>query len=236
VRSLLALLQFCTILPLGKAADFDEFARRSYLYPLAGYVIGGIALLLVYPIQSPVLAAAVALAAVLLISGFNHFDGLLDFGDGVMAHGSREKRICALTDRQTGAGGVGWGILVTLVAFAALQGSGQIGFVILLGEVGAKLSMALLTVYGKPFHEGIHSHLHSYARPEFALYSIALCLPLLFLPLPMIAIAASFAAVIGVVVGMLLLSGRLFGGVNGDVVGAAHEITRMLVIATAGIL
>lgn len=236
MRSILALLQFCTILPLGKATDFDQFARRSYLYPIAGYVIGGIALLLVYPIRSPVLAAAVALAAVLLISGFNHFDGLLDFGDGVMAHGSREKRIRALTDRQTGAGGVGWGLLVTLVAFAALQGSGRIGVVVLLAEVGAKLSMALMTVYGRPFHEGIHSHLHSFARQEFALYSVVLCLPLLFLPLPGIAIAASFAAVIGVVAGMLLLSGRLFGGVNGDVVGAAHEITRMLVITTAALL
>jgi len=31
----------------------------------------------------------------------HHFDGLLDLGDGLMAHGEREKRIKALTDRQS---------------------------------------------------------------------------------------------------------------------------------------
>ena len=43
MSALLALLQFTTILPLGKPQDFDEFARRSWLYPLAGYVIGCLA-------------------------------------------------------------------------------------------------------------------------------------------------------------------------------------------------
>ena len=81
LKSVLALLQFTTILPLGRSVDFDEFARRSYLYPLAGYVIGGIALLAVLAIPSAPIAAAVALALTLVLSGFHHFDGLLDFGE-----------------------------------------------------------------------------------------------------------------------------------------------------------
>ncbi|HZD43846.1 MAG TPA: adenosylcobinamide-GDP ribazoletransferase, partial [Methanomicrobiales archaeon] len=52
-----ALLQFTTILPLGKMGDFDEFARRSYLYPFAGYVLGGIALLAVIGIREPLVAS-----------------------------------------------------------------------------------------------------------------------------------------------------------------------------------
>ncbi|MEN6512539.1 adenosylcobinamide-GDP ribazoletransferase, partial [Methanoculleus sp.] len=107
MKSVLALLQFCTSLPLGRPVEFEYFARRSYLYPLAGYVIGGIAAGITYWIAPPpAVGAAVALAIVLVLSGCNHFDGLLDFGDGLMAHGSREKRIAAMTDRTTGAGAV----------------------------------------------------------------------------------------------------------------------------------
>ena len=31
IGSVRALLQFCTVLPLGRPAEFDAFARRSYL-------------------------------------------------------------------------------------------------------------------------------------------------------------------------------------------------------------
>ena len=103
MRSVLALLQFCTTLPLGRVVDFEHFARRSYLYPIAGYIIGGVAAIVTFWIASPSVGAAVAIAAVLLLSGCNHFDGLLDLGDGLMAHGGRSKRITAMTDRATGA-------------------------------------------------------------------------------------------------------------------------------------
>jgi len=104
MSTLLALLQFTTILPLGKPQDFSLFARRSWLYPLAGYVIGGLAAIPVLFIADHTIAAAGAVALVLLISGAHHFDGLLDLGDGLMAHGDQEKRVRALTDRQVGAG------------------------------------------------------------------------------------------------------------------------------------
>ena len=42
MKSIRSLLQFTTILPLGIQEDLAEFGRRSYLYPLAGYVIGGL--------------------------------------------------------------------------------------------------------------------------------------------------------------------------------------------------
>jgi len=235
LKSVLALLQFTTILPLGRSVDFDEFARRSYLYPLAGYVIGGIALLAVLAIPSAPIAAAVALALTLVLSGFHHFDGLLDFGDGVMAHGSRERRIQALTDRSSGAGGVGLGLVVTLLAFAALQGSPQVGYTILLAEVSAKLAMAALTAVGTPFHEGIQSYLHARARWYFPFIALLLWLPLLLLPLPAPTLAVAAIVTVGGAAGMLLLARRLFGGVNGDVVGAANEIVRMLVILAAAL-
>jgi adenosylcobinamide-GDP ribazoletransferase len=236
VKSVLALLQFCTSLPLGRPVDFEHFARRSYLYPIAGYVIGGIAAGIAYWIASPTIGAAVALAAVLALSGCNHFDGLLDFGDGLMAHGSREKRISAMTDRTTGAGAVAAGIVVTLIAFAGLQSAAPLWAAILIAEVCAKVAMSYLTTLGVPFREGIHSYLHGFARPWFLVPATLLALPLFLLPLPGVKIALALAAAAVIAALMIFLARHLFGGVNGDVVGAANEITRAGVLLILALL
>ena len=230
MKILLSLLQFTTILPLGKPQDIEQFARHSYLYPVAGYVIGALVALPVFFIADHTIAAAVAIALIMLISGAHHFDGLLDFGDGLMAHGDREKRIRALTDRYIGAGGVAAGIVITLLLFAGLQASASLVFAIIIGEVCAKFSMTVLTAYGTPFREGIHSYLHQFSKPHFPLIAALLCAPILFIPIaPFKLIGAILVAVLSPTI-MLLVSKRLFGGVNGDVVGAANEITRACAI------
>lgn len=230
MRSVLSLLQFATVLPLGKMQDLERFARRSYLYPVAGYVIGLIAAIPVYFIADRTVAAAVAIAIVIVLSGAHHFDGLLDFGDGLMAHGDKEKRIHALTDRQVGAGGIAAGLVTTLLLFAGLQASASIASAIIIGEVCAKFSMAFLTAYGTPFREGMHSYLHQYAHPYFPFISILLCIPLILLPVRTEALVIAGIFMILCPLILLSVSKKIFGGVNGDVVGASNEITRAVVI------
>ena len=185
----------------------------------------------VFFIADRTIAAAVAIAALLLITGAHHFDGLLDLGDGLMAHGDREKRISALTDRQVGAGGVAAGIAVTLLLFAGLMASSSIIIAVIIGEVCAKFSMAFLTAYGTPFREGIHSYLHTFSKPYLPVHCSAFlhtacfssgfaCSDLPELPLRWL-YARQFS---------LLFLKELFGGVNGDIVGASNEITRACVI------
>ncbi len=230
MKILKSLLQFTTILPLGKPQDLEPFARHSYLYPVAGYVIGALVAVPVFFIADHTIAAAVAIALIMLISGAHHFDGLLDLGDGLMAHGDREKRIKALTDRYIGAGGVAAGIVITLLLFAGLQASTSLVFAIIIGEVCAKFSMTFLTAYGTPFRQGIHSYLHQFSQPHFPIIAALLCAPILFIPIaPFKLIGAIMAAVLCPTI-LLILSKRLFGGVNGDVVGAANEITRACAI------
>lgn len=225
-----SLLQFTTILPLGKPQSLEYFAQHSYLYPIAGYVIGALVALPVFFIADNVIAASVAVALLLLITGAHHFDGLLDLGDGLMAHGDRDKRIRALTDRNVGAGGIAAGIAVTLLLFAGLESASSLVAVLIIGEVCAKFSMAFLTSYGKPFREGIHGYLHHYSKPYFPVISFVLCLPLVLLPLAPVKIAGAFLLMIICPMILLAVSDRLFGGVNGDVAGASNEITRACVI------
>lgn len=229
-------MQFTTVLPLGKPQDLEYFARRSYLYPLAGYVIGALVALPVYFIANQTIAAAVAVALLILITGAHHFDGLLDFGDGLMAHGDKEKRIRALTDRNVGAGAIALGITVTLLLFAGLQEVASIACALIIGEVCAKFSMAFLTAYGTPFHEGMQMYLHQFAQQGFPVISFLLCLPLFLMPVAPVKIFAALILMTICPVILLVISKRLFGGVNGDVVGASNEITRALVIIGIALL
>jgi adenosylcobinamide-GDP ribazoletransferase len=230
LNSLRALLQFTTILPLGDTTDFPHFAKRSYLYPLAGYVTGGLAGLAAFWISNPAIRAAVAIAALLIITGANHFDGLLDFGDGLMAHGGREKRVRALTDRQIGTGGFAAGSSILLLTYAALSSSLHLLPALIVAEVFAKFSMSFLTAYGTPFREGLHASLHREAKPWFPVVASLFCIPLVFLPLPSLSLFGAALAAILVPAILLLASCRLFGGINGDVVGASGEITRAVVL------
>ncbi len=230
IRSIVALLQFCTVLPLGRPVDFDHFARRSYLYPLSGYVVGGLAGILLLIVPNPSIAAALGLGAVLLLTGANHLDGLLDLGDGLMAHGGREVRIRALLDRQVGAGALALGMTTLLLAYAGLLSSPLPFFAIITAEVLGRFAMALLTVIGRPFREGIHTYLHERAHSWFILPASLLCLPLLVLPLGAVPLLAG--ATTSVLVALLVrsLGYRLFGGINGDMVGASHELARAAVL------
>jgi adenosylcobinamide-GDP ribazoletransferase len=236
MKALRSLFQFTTILPLGKSQDLEYFARNSYLYPVAGYLVGSVVALPVFLIADPIIAAAVAIMLLFLLTGAHHFDGLLDFGDGLMAHGDRERRIRALTDRSVGAGAIALGVSVTLLAFAGLQGSSSIIIAVLTGEVCAKFSMSFLTTYGMPFREGIHSYLHQYSKPYFPVISLIICFPLLLLPIAPVKIFGAFLSMLICPLLLLLISNRIFGGVNGDVVGASNEITRALVILAIALL
>jgi adenosylcobinamide-GDP ribazoletransferase len=236
LKSLRALLQFTTILPLGVTVDFRCFARRSWLYPVAGYVTGGIAGLVAFWIGPSLLASGVAIAVLFLVTGANHFDGLLDVGDGLMAHGDRERRIQAMTDLHTGTGGIALATGITLIAFAALAGSSVIWAAVITAEVCAKFSMSFLSAYGAPFREGTHSLLYHEARPWFPAVAAILCLPLLLLPIPTVRLAGAVITMVVTPLILMAIANKVFGGVNGDVVGASNEITRALVLVALTII
>jgi adenosylcobinamide-GDP ribazoletransferase len=234
ISAIRALLQFTTILPLGKTAPFDSFVCNSWLYPVSGYIIGGIAAIVILFIPSPpYVQAVIAIGIILLVSGANHFDALLDFGDGLMAHGNKERRIRALTDSQTGSGALALGIIITLlsvISLGSLQSDNYMAFSLIFGETGSKWAMELITISGKPFHEGIHATLHNNAKTWFLLPATILLIPVLFFPISLMGKIGAIILVIIVPLLMRKIAYRLFGGVNGDVTGATGEICRAAIL------
>ena len=231
-----AMIGFCTVFPAGRAAPFDAFARHNYLMPVAGYLIGGIAALITLFLPVQEVAAALALVLVMLLSGYHHLDGLLDLGDGLMAHTSREKRIKALTDSQIGAGALGLGLSVILLNFSGLLAAASVPIMILVAEVLAKWTMCCLLTVGRPFKKGSFSYTHSFSKWWFPLISLVLCLPLLLLPNGFFLLTAGIVACLVVLLLLTMIGNRLFGGINGDFVGAANEIARAAVLIAGALV
>jgi adenosylcobinamide-GDP ribazoletransferase len=180
---------------------------------------------------------ALVLGLLLLITGLHHTDGLLDFGDGVMAHGSAERKIEIMHDQLTGAGGLSLGImtfLITALSIAELN-TGIIIQGVVVAEVSAKLSMVIGAWAGQAAHQGMASPfleaMHGKkgtARLIAALViSFGIALPLLWLVGAVALLAAILASLI-----MVGISHRHFKGVTGDVLGATNELTRMVSLIT----
>jgi adenosylcobinamide-GDP ribazoletransferase len=179
-----------------------------------------------------------------LLAGLHHTDGLLDFGDGVMAHGSPEHKIEVMHDKMTGTGGLTLGVFTLLVsAFCVSSLGSSSGFwgipVIVSGlvvaEVAAKLSMVVGAWAGKAVHEGMNSSflaaMHGgkgNARLVAALaISLGIAVPLLWLTGAIVILVAVLTGLI-----MVAIAHRHFNGVTGDVLGATNELSRMVVLVT----
>ncbi len=115
-------------------AEMDAMEGNFHFAPLVGAVFGlvlFIEMLILYLLNyfvnfpiGPVIGITV-LATVLLGSKFLHFDGLVDFGDGIVASGDREKHVAAMKDTRVGAGGIGLALIVTLMAFSIYSVAGS---------------------------------------------------------------------------------------------------------------
>jgi adenosylcobinamide-GDP ribazoletransferase len=234
-----ALLSFFTALP-GRDSSLEAAAESAYLLPLVGLFTGapGAALILLGYAMPPGVVATLALGAVLLAAGLHHTDGVLDAGDALMARGTQERRRAILKDARVGVGGVGALFLVyapTLAALAAFadDSPARAALALLAGEVSARSAMLLILAFGKPAEAGSSSvpFVRTLKGPRRVVgVSLALLGPLLFLlPLgdlaPLAALSVPLTALIA-----LRSARRAFGGIGGDLIGAAGEVTRTVLL------
>ena len=236
-----ALLAFFTALPISASnSSLEDAARKAYLLPLVGYVVGlpGAALLLLASAIPPGVAASLALGAALLAAGLHHTDGLMDVGDALMARGTPERRREVLKDDRLGVGGLGALFVVyapTLAALVAYAGDSpaRAALALLAGEVAARSGMLLMLSFGKPAEKGSSSipFVRALKGPR---KTLGVALALLGL-LPLLVPLGSFAPLAVLLVPLtalaaLRLARRAFGGIGGDVVGATGEACRVVLL------
>ena len=139
-----------------------DCARNMWAFPVIGAFLGllaGLFGIVAFRFLPGIVAGALVFALLLWMTGLHHTDGLLDFGDGVMAHGTPEHKIDVMHDQLTGAGGLSLGILTMLIAALAF---GQLNIRLILPativvELSAKLSMVVAAKAGKSIHRGMNT-------------------------------------------------------------------------------
>ena len=260
IKTFRDLLSFLTIIPVGGKEDFIfTTAENVWLFPLIGGFIGllgaayfvgssvlvGFLLGLVNSVVSlPVgflgklIPAAMTIAFLLVLTGLQHFDGLIDLGNAVGLRNVHDRKMVAHAWTVTYSGAV----LALIVEFAAFVGLFLVNPLfafgaILAAEVAAKLSMVTIVWVGKPSHKGLGSIFLSKAKKNLNIIAYVIAVLIVY---PLFALTGNlFLGLVGV--GIVLISipvafvmekvsEGVFGGVSGDMIGATNEVARAVVL------
>jgi len=242
LRDLVLAFGFLTRLRLPVSqASAEQFARSARTYPLVGAWVGliGAAVLAgtAWLGLPPAACALFAVAAMVLLTGGLHEDGLADVADGFGGGSSAKQRLEIMRDSRIGAYGVLALILAVGVKAALLVGFGSLREAVLALIAAAALSRAvmpfLMAWLGPARHDGLG---HSAGAPWVidVLASLALGTGVAMLCLPWgVALAALLAAVVvALVIGFMAV--KRIGGKTGDVLGATQQVAEVAVLAVAG--
>ena len=227
-----SVFSFLTIIPTTNA-NLETIARYMYLFPLVGIVIGGIIGGFGYGLSEagidPLIVGLLVVAAIAIITGIHHTDGLADFADGLMVRGTKEKKLAAMKDLSTGSAGIVAIVmyLIGMVVAISLSNGFELFWALLFSEVIAKFSMVLMASIGQSAALGSNSPFLQLMKDKRKL-GVAF----LFTLIPLLIFGGSagmiaFAVGISFTMFLVALSSRSFGGITGDVLGATNELTRL---------
>ena len=243
LRSIGGLITFSTILPLNVYTTIDEMAKLTWFWPVINGLIGLMATIIAFILTKfihfdPLLVAAIVYGFLLLINGFNHFDGLMDFGDGVMVHGSPEKKLSIMKDPMTGVGGISTGFIVgtiTIASYCSLINYAyavnlNLLLLIIVAEIAAKIGLTTCCICSQSADEGIGKFFIKYMNLTNYVLGLIICFIL----------SAALSIIIGFQIGIIGIIGGAFGGAitaliakrhlkiaNGDVLGTSNELGRL---------
>ena len=243
LRSIGGLLTFSTILPLNIYTTIDEMAKMTWFWPILNGIVGLLAAIIAFILArlihfDALLIATIVYGFLLIINGFNHFDGLMDFGDGIMVHGNPEKKLSIMKDPMTGVGGISTGFIVgtiTIASYASLINYAyaiNLNFLLLIivAEISAKIGLTTCCISSQSSDEGIGKYFIKYMNLKNYVLGLIICF----------IISAALSLGPGIHIGLLGIIGGAFGGAlsaliakkhlkiaNGDVLGASNELGRL---------
>ena len=239
MTGLSAAVAFLTRVPLPPTAPA---AAMLPWFPVVGALIGLVAAA-VHAAASlalpPIVAASLAVAATILVTGALHEDGLADAADAWGGASSREDALRILRDPTHGTYGVlalVLSVVLRVAAIASLAPAMAVAFLPAVHAISRGLLVGVLATTPPTRDEGLARTLSTTASPFTAALAIgvtaALGLPLLgpvFVPAAAVALAAGWL--------VRWVAMRRIGGITGDVLGAAEQLTEagllLLLAATA---
>lgn len=236
VRSLLGLLTFSTILPINIFTSIEYMTKLTWCWPFLHIFIGCLAAIVGY-VSLDILhlnsffTATIVYAFLMLITGYNHLDGVMDMADGVMVHGEPERKIRVMKDSSVGAGGVATLFLVASLTIAGIYNILDYNFIlgIIICEMCAKTSLITTALLSKPLTPGIGSYFIKETTPINYLASTLIIAVVAFLLGNIVGVVGVLGSIISGIV-IAFIARRNFGLANGDVLGMSNEVGRLFTL------
>jgi adenosylcobinamide-GDP ribazoletransferase len=238
MKSLLAALQFLTIIPVKiKELGKKEVAEAMAFFPLVGLLLGailtGIYLALSYLGLAHLATSIILVVALIILTGGIHLDGLSDTLDAFLSHKDREEMLKIMRDAHPGVMGILGIISVVLlkIAFLVSLAARQESAVLLLMCILSRWAMVFalyLFPYArqegkaKVFFEGMN-------RRIFFLATVFTFILTLLIWGPRVLFLFGLAAFLTYLIGALI-RGKI-SGLTGDSLGAINEIIETAVLA-----
>ena len=124
-KRLLAAFAFLTICPMPRGLEMDEgdIGRSRAFFPVVGLAVGAVNICIVLLLGriTPLIAAAVLVAAGVLLTRGLHIDGLADLFDALGGGKTRERALEIMRDSSIGAFGAAAVVLTLLLKYAAVS-------------------------------------------------------------------------------------------------------------------
>jgi cobalamin 5'-phosphate synthase/cobalamin synthase len=240
LRAIAGAISFLTLVPVGRvvAVESRDVARGLVLFPAVGAGVGaltGAIAVALYPWVPALLAAGVALAAAVLVTGALHVDALADTFDAAGGR-SRERALEIMRDSRLGTFGA------CALALDLLLKAGAISALVLRGgTVPALIAAGALSRAASPPLAALLPYPRAGGGPGSVLVGVSRLHAAAAVALG-IAIAAlavrGDALWLGLACGVVTLAAGLLyrgwlGGVTGDCLGAATEVCETTVLIVA---
>jgi adenosylcobinamide-GDP ribazoletransferase len=231
LKEISSVFSFLTIFPSSNAT-LENIAKYMYIFPIVGIAIGllvgsfgfGLSFFL-----DPLLVSLLVVASIAIVTGIHHADGLADFADGLMVKGSKDKKLKAMKDLSTGSAGIVTIVLylVGLIITISLTSGFDLFKAILISEILAKFSMVLMASLGNSASLGSNSPFVKTMKDKKKLSAAFI---IMLIPVAVIGETTGLVMLgvtITLTIFLLAISTRSFGGITGDILGTANELTRL---------
>jgi adenosylcobinamide-GDP ribazoletransferase len=227
---------FLTIVPVRVRGQVAGLGAAAGWFPLVGALVGGAAGGVRYLGESlfgPFVAAILAAATLVVLTGALHQDGLADCADGLGVRGDRERRLAVMRDSATGAFGVlaliGWALLLTS-ALAGLTRDDALQALVTAALAGRWAALVHARATPAARRDGLGASFDVTPKALLAASATALVGALL-LAGPLRGLTALSAAML-VAVLVSAWARITLGGRTGDTLGATVAITEVAVCLT----
>ncbi len=232
-------ISFFTIVPVPQHLVDIKLALR-YI-DLSCLIVSTLQLVTLLPIQiildilgvSSFVKCVLLYSLSLVLTGFLHIDGFTDVVDAIFA--PSERRFEVLKDPRVGAcGAAALTLLLILGAVSVINCSVDPSLALYLSDLVGRAVCSISARLGEPLHPGLGSLLVQELRSRRILHRFGLLLPIaLTLSIAcMLHVAVLAAVAISLVLSTLVVIYvvRTLGGISGDVLGFAIELSRHLTL------